>query len=105
MNRCKVIFGKFAFRRLNTEERRGPVNKALFETWSRIILRLDDEEIAKLVLNKKELFEKFTTLCDDYIFQNAIRAADKNSLKSRINKVDAIVKEILGFKEDNKDDK
>ena len=39
------LFGKFAFRRLNTEERRGPVNKSLFEAWSLIILGLGDNDI------------------------------------------------------------
>lgn len=95
MDRCKQLFGKFAFRRLNTEERRGPVNKALFETWSMIILKLNDDEMRKLFANKEILREKFTQLCNDYVFQNAIRAADKTSLKTRIKKVNRIVSDII----------
>lgn len=95
MIRCKQLFGKFAFRRLNTEERRGPVNKALFETWSIIILKLNDDEMDKLIKNKVELRDKFTKLCNDYVFQNAIKAADKTSLKTRIKKVDKIVSGII----------
>ena len=95
MDNCRKIFGKFAFRRMNTEERRGPVNKALFETWSIIVKSLKKEDIDTLINRKEILYKKYTKLCDDYVFQNAIRSADKNSVKTRINKVSKIVKEVL----------
>lgn len=95
MNDCSKIFGKFAFRRLNTEARRGPVNKSLFETWSLVIKSLESNEVDILFSRRKELMGKFTKLCDDYNFQNAIRAADKTSLKTRINGIRKIVKEVL----------
>ena len=95
MNICKQIFGKFAFRRLNTEARRGPVNKALFETWSIIIYKMNDSDVQKLIDKRKELCEEFTVLCDDYSFQNAIRAADKTSVKTRISKIGKLVEKIL----------
>ena len=96
MNICKRIFGKFAFRRLNTEARRGPVNKALFETWSFIISNSSDEDAKFLEVNKNIVMEKFTELCDDYTFQNAIRAADKTSVKTRIKLVSDLVEAIKG---------
>lgn len=99
MKACTNIFGRFAFRRLNTESRRGPVNKALFEVWSIIISKMDNESINELIRNRGEIIEKFTKLCDDYEFQNAIRAADKNSVKTRIDKVNKIVKSILDGEE------
>lgn len=95
MNDCRKIFGKFAFRRMNTEERRGPVNKALFESWSLIIKSLNSNTIENIVKNKEKLWKKYTKLCDDYMFQNAIRAADKNSVKSRIKMIRKIVMEVL----------
>ena len=49
----------------------------------------------KLIKNKRVLFEKFTELCDDYYFQNAIRAADKTSINTRINNVEKIVNIVL----------
>lgn len=95
------LFGKFAFRRLNTEERRGPVNKSLFEAWSLIILGLDDNDI-NILKNQNELLRKnFTTLCDDYDFQNTIRASDKTSVKSRISKIQNMVNELLRKKDEN----
>lgn len=95
------LFGKFAFRRLNTEERRGPVNKSLFESWSLIILGLSDNDINSLKNQKDMLRKKFTALCDDYDFQNTIRASDKTSVKSRISKIQKMVNELLGKKDDN----
>lgn len=95
MNNCRKIFGKFAFRRMNTEERRGPVNKAIFESWSIIIKSLNGENIEKILKNKEILWKKYTKLCDDYTFQNAIRAADKNSVKTRIKMIRKIVLEVL----------
>lgn len=95
MSDCKRIFGKFAFRRMNTEGRRGPVNKALYETWSIIVKSLDSSEVEKLIDKRDSLFKKYTKLCDNYIFQNAIRAADKNSVKARIKSVQKIVEEVL----------
>lgn len=95
------LFGKFAFRRLNTEERRGPVNKSLFEAWSLIILGLGDNDINILKNQKEILRKKFTTLCDDYDFQNTIRASDKTSVKSRISRIQNMVNELLGKKDEN----
>lgn len=99
MNNCRKIFGKFAFRRINTEARRGPVNKALFESWSIIIKSLNDEKIEKIIKNREQLWKEYAKLCDDYVFQNAIRAADKNSIKTRIRMIEKIVAEAL--KENN----
>lgn len=95
MESCRAIFGKFAFRRMNTEQRRGPVNKAIFEAWSAILSKLDDEKVSKLIERRKNIIDKFVILCDDYDFQNVIRASDKGSIKTRINKINEIVTCIL----------
>lgn len=92
------LFGKFAFRRLNTEERRGPVNKSIFEAWSLILLGLSDQEIANLTEQKELLRKRFTELCNDYDFQNTMRASDKTSVKSRINAIQNMVFELIGRK-------
>ena len=95
MQNCQKIFGKFAFRRMNTEERRGPINKALFEAWSIIIKSLNDAEIQKIVDKREVLFESFTKLCNNYEFQNTLRASDRSSVKTRIKNIREIVDEVL----------
>lgn len=96
MKNCFNIFGKYAFRRLSFGYRRGPVNKSLFEAWSKIILELDDEKIDLLIQKSELVIKKFLELCDTYSFQNAIRAADKNSVKNRINMILNIVSNVVG---------
>ena len=95
MLNCERIFGKLAFRRLNTEERRGPVNKALFDAWSVVVLNLDSSQVNALVHNKKALLKEFTNLCYDYAFQNYIRASDKYSVQSRIKEIKCLAEKII----------
>ena len=95
MDSCWKVFHKNAFRRIGEDNRRGPVNKALFETWSIIMNRLTSEEITLLIQRKDIITEKFNALCNEYNFLNAIKASDKYSLKTRITKVEEIVKETI----------
>ena len=88
------IFEKYAFRRLNISTRRGPVNKALFETWSFVIYYLSRERIEILIQKRDELRDHFADLCADYGFQNLIRASDKNSVKYRIEKIQKLVEAL-----------
>ncbi len=41
MTRARAIFGKYAFRKFNFGGRRGPVNKALFESWANALQGYD----------------------------------------------------------------
>lgn len=89
------IFGRYAFRRLNTEGRRGPVNKSLFEAWSFALLNLHDTKIPFLIEYRSELMSQFTNLCGQYDFQNSIRSSDKTSVKSRIGQIQKLVDALL----------
>lgn len=101
MSICERLFGKFAFRRLNTSERRGPVNKSIFETWSLVLTKMNLMDIDALIEKKEALYKKFTDLCNDYDFQNAIRASDKSSVKTRIAKVEEMISDLLNGGTDN----
>ena len=90
------IFDKYAFRRINPEGHRGPVNKSIFEAWSVVLLPLNSSEIDKLIEQKQELKKSFISLCNSYDFQNTIRASDKTSVKSRIKKIKSIVDQLIG---------
>ena len=96
MNICYKIFGKYAFRRLNTEQRRGPVNKFLFEAWSLIICNLNDDDTNVLIDNKDNLCTQFTRLCENDYFKIVIRSSDKNSVKTRITMIQNMVNDFIG---------
>lgn len=95
MVHSKRIFSKYAFRRIADMSRRGPVNKAIFEIWSSALSTLSEEQIEVLVLNNDVVMQKFSTLCNNYSFQNAIRAADKTSVSNRLLQVKSLVWEVL----------
>lgn len=95
MTYCRDIFGKYAFRKFNENWRRGPINKALFESWSLVFSQMTDEELDLLVQKKQKLLEclqrKFQD--DDYIL--ALKAGDQYSVIRRIDITRGIVREVL----------
>lgn len=95
MKNCRDILGIYAFRKVNEEKRRGPINKALFEAWSVVFSKLPPESIEILKEKRGELLEKYIQLCMDSSFLNSVRSGDKNSVSNRISKVEDIVNQIL----------
>ena len=95
MTYCRDIFGRYAFRKFNENWRRGPINKALFESWSLVFSQMTDEELNLLVERKQELLERLQCKFqdDDYIL--ALRAGDQYSVIRRIDITRSIVREVL----------
>lgn len=94
MDYAYELFGDYAFRRVNNG-RRGPVNKAIFEIWSKVINELSDSELDILLKNRDLLKQEFFSLFNDYKFINTIKAADKTSVNFRFASVKEIVNKIL----------
>lgn len=95
MGYCYEIFGKYAFRRVNSEYRRGPINKAIFELWSICFNELDDAELNLLVQKRKMVLNGFIDLLSEKDFASAIKSGDKYSLESRIKKTEKMLREII----------
>ncbi len=95
MKLSKTIFGKWAFRKVySTEERRKPINKALFEVWSVELANLTMEERERAVFHKKDIFKEFVKLMNnDATFVAAITSAtgDKGRVNYRYNKIHEIL--------------
>ena len=92
------IFGTEAFRKRDgCNERRSPINKALFETWSVNLGRLDKQRIALLVERREMLINKFIDLVRDSDFNNAISFGTKTIKKVnlRFSMVEGIIQEVL----------
>lgn len=96
MNTAYDIFGKNAFRKISHKnQRKYPVNKALFEVWSFNLSQLHDDEI-KILKNKSEiLVDKFINYVDnDQEFLSSISQA-ANKVEYRFESVEKIIKEVL----------
>lgn len=90
------IFGENAFRKLSYKnEKKYPLNKPLFETWSVHLSELNEQEIQKLKNNKKELVDKFIHKSDnDKEFLQSISQA-ANKVEYRFISIENIIKEVL----------
>lgn len=95
MNTCSAIFGKYAFRRVASNGKRGPINKALFELWSICLHELTLKERKELVRQKDIVFESFKNLLLQEEFSKWIKSGDKYSLELRVSASKRMLEEIL----------
>lgn len=95
MEACYQIFGKYAFRRISPNGRRGPINKAIFELWAVCLSSLGQKKLNVLIREKEAVFNGFAALFSDVAFSLAIKAGDQYSLASRIQKTQALLEDIL----------
>ena len=90
------IFGKFAFRRMPDMEKRRPINKALFETWTICLTKHSISERHELLSKKDILLSKYVSMCkDDKEFIESIRSAKISSVKKRFEKIQELLVEVL----------
>lgn len=99
MNAAIEIFGNDAFRkRFGKNDKRKPINKALFEVWSVLLSKLNEEQIAILVANKNKLIDAFIDLLNrDDGFNKAITSAtgDKTRIKKRFSEINNLIQSII----------
>lgn len=90
------LFGRFAFRKMFDTERRRPISKALFETWTSIISKLTSEEQKLLLSNKKLLISNYIKITnEDDEFLQSLNSGKISSAKKRFEKIDTLIKEVL----------
>ncbi len=98
MNTANVIFGDDAFRKRKArEDRRKPINKALFETLSVAFSKLNEKE-TKILIDKAELFtDKFIELNNDQTFYNSLASGTglKPSVTKRFSEIIRITNETI----------
>lgn len=90
------IFGKFSFRRMPDLNKRRPISKALFETWTTILAHYPQEDLNILIERKALLLEKYILMCSsDEEFIESIGSGKVSSVKRRFDKIKALVKEVI----------
>jgi hypothetical protein len=98
MKAAIAVFGNTAFRKTNSVDgRRMSINKALFETWSVNLAKLDDDAAARLVERKDQVIAKFAELQSVYVFSNAISqgTGDVAKVRIRFSKIEQLISEVL----------
>lgn len=93
------LFGKDAFRkRYDRSAARYPINKALFESWSVNLHRLDNNQLQLLKDKKALLQEQFMQLMSsDNLFGTAVSqgTGDISKVKRRFSTIERLIKDVL----------
>jgi len=100
MNTAMSVFGEDAFRkRENSEDRRKPLNKALFEVLSVNFAKLNETQMACLLERKVIFQEKFMAINRDAKFKSALSAgtAQKDNVHLRFLAIERIIQETIGL--------
>lgn len=94
------LFGKFAFRKLNKNNRFGKINKPLFECVSVCLAKLTAGERECLIRNKDIFAERYKLLLQTPDFVDVITnaTAKKNSILKRNSELNRIISEVLNQK-------
>jgi hypothetical protein len=102
MKAAYSIFTNDAFRkRYHKSEKRKPLNKALFDSWSVNLAKLSDEELVTLVSEKDKLKNRFIEIMNsDERFQSSISSAtgDLKAVKKRFVTINNLIQEIINDK-------
>lgn len=95
MKTAFAVFGLNAFRKwYSFDDRRKPINKALFEVWSVLISWLDDEQCEILIQRKDLLIEKFMQILnEDEVFNKSITSGtgERSRVKKRFEEINRII--------------
>ncbi|MCI8741140.1 MAG: DUF262 domain-containing protein [Lachnospiraceae bacterium] len=95
----KNIMGKYAFRKLDEDRVRRPINKAIYEAWCRGLHSLNDSELAVLKKRRDNVYNRFLELCSQSGFLQVIKASDKKSFRMRFIYISDMLEEVLDDKE------
>ena len=98
MDAAYSVFGEYAFRkRFIVEDRKHPLNKALFDTWSVNLSHLSHKDIETLMSKKDIVINKFIKLMSNKDFFNSITTGTGKikAVKTRFSKIEKLVKECL----------
>lgn len=99
MEAALAIFDEHAFRkRFAGQDRRLPINKALFEVVAVNLAKMTSEEIDVLVERRAMVQTRFAALMEDDKFQQAISVAtgDAKRVRRRFGAVEELFREVVG---------
>ena len=96
MRVCHGIFGPFAFRKYNRRAAtRAPINKALFETWSNVVLDFDETRLLERSEWILEGLETALATDEDYVKSLSQATGGLRPVRVRFTKAYQIIEEAL----------
>lgn len=102
MTAAYQIFGNDAFRkRSRPDAPRSPINKALFESWSVNLSKLDREQLQTLIDRRDQLKEGFIRLMNDrevdpkFDASISVGTGDTRKVKRRFGAIEQLIQEVL----------
>jgi hypothetical protein len=96
MNICNKLFGPYAFRKFDRSRgSRGPVNKALFETWSTVVLDYPEAKLLEKAESILADLEQSLRVDDDYLKSLSLATGGINPVRKRFNSAYRIIQRAL----------
>lgn len=92
---CRKIFGRYAFRKISLEGRRGPINKAIFELWAICFSNLNDEVLNGIVEKKEKFMSEYVKLLNDKDFSLALKSGKRTDCIRRVNLAKKMLEEFI----------
>ena len=93
------VFENQAFRKMETDqERRKPLNKALFDVFSVVFAELNDEERIKIKSKKKQVVDALIDLLEndnEFLTSVTSSTSDKGRVNYRFKKIEELVNSLL----------
>jgi hypothetical protein len=89
---CHKVFGPYAFRKFNRPKNsRGPINKALFESWSTSVLDFEEEMLLRNAQQIVGLLEEALESDAEYLKSLSLATGGINAVKKRFTKASQIL--------------
>lgn len=95
MRYSRAIFGRNAFRKVGDGERRGPINKALFELFSVCFSELEEGQLDKIVDNRELFLSRYAQLFHEKEFISALKSGKRTDCIRRINRGRELIGEFI----------
>lgn len=76
--------------------KRRPISKALFETWTSILARYSKEDLGVLEQRRELIIVRYQIMCSkDEEFIESIGSGKVSSVKNRFEKIGGLVEEVI----------
>jgi len=102
MYRASYLFGEHAFRKsLPSDDRKSPINKALFETWANVLADIEQSEFEILLSRKHDVYERQKELYHDIEFSNSIsrHSSRAQGVIYGHQKISSLVKDVISMED------